>query len=140
MKRASSIYREPRRLDPEELLQRSVKQLLDLTPDLLWYFCPNGGMSKGQNGRNKAMGAMAGVPDLHFVLRTNEIAYIELKAGKNGLTAEQRTFRAICELRGIRWALCRSVEEVEATLIGWGVVLKARLNARGSVVKSAVVS
>ena len=137
MKRPSHIYHEPRRLNPEERLQRAVVEFIQrAAPQLLFYACPNGGVSKGQNGRNKSMGVMAGAPDLHFVLQAswpanhNEIAYIELKAGKNGLSPAQKTFRAVCELRGIKWALCRSVEDVEATLRGWGVALKATTGAR----------
>ena len=132
MKRASRIYHEPRRLNPEEIIQRAVAEYLEhAAPEyLLWYACPNGGVSKGQNGRNKAMGARAGIPDLHFVLASNEIAYIELKAKKGVLSDDQKEIRDFCRAKGIRWALCRSVEEVEATLRGWGVALKATTGAR----------
>ena len=34
--------------------------------------------------------------------------YIELKVGRNGLTAEQAAFRAALEPLGFRFAVCRS--------------------------------
>lgn len=130
------VPRRPR-ADPEAEAQKAAVEFLEYAaPDLLFYACPNGGLSKGQNGRNKAMGAKAGVFDLHFVLDGGRIAYIEMKAPKDGkrragaLSDEQRVFGAICDLRGIPWAVCHSAEEVEATLRSWGVVLKATLGGR----------
>lgn len=129
-----SQYREPRKLNPEEAAQRQVVEYLQLSapPSLIWYACPNGGHSKGQNGRNKALGVLPGVPDLHFVLDGNRIAYIEMKAPKGVLSEAQKTFKAVCVLRGSPWALCRSVDEVEAALRSWGVPLKATLGRRAA--------
>ena len=125
MSYSRAVRSEPKRLKPEEILQRSVKAYLDLAaPDLIWYSCPNGGVSKGQNGRNKAMGAKAGVPDLHFVFDDGRVGYIELKAAKGVLSDAQIEFRGLCAERCIPWALCRSGEEVERTLRYWGVKLR----------------
>lgn len=118
-----------RKIGPEEAIQRSVKDYLDVAaPYLMWWAVPNGGMSKGQNGRNKAMGARAGVLDLHFVLTGGRLAVIEMKAPKGTLSPEQKVFIAACGLSGVPWAVCRSVEEVEVTLRGWGVSLRATLS------------
>jgi hypothetical protein len=115
------------KIGPEELIQRSVKQYLDVAaPRLIWYSCPNGGVSKGQNGRNKAMGVRKGVPDLHFVLSGGKIAYIELKAPDGRLSPEQKAFQSVCALMEIPHAVCRSLDEVKATLRKWGVQLKER--------------
>ncbi len=128
----SAIFYEPKRLNPEEIAQRDVVLFLGvaLPPDVFYWHCPNGGFSKGQNGRNKAMGVKAGMPDLHFILGWNELAFIEMKALKGVLSDDQRAFRDLCQARGIKWALCRSVEDVEATLRGWGVALKATTGVR----------
>lgn len=122
------MIRKPRKIGPEELTQKAVKDYLDVAaPGLLWWAVPNGGMSKGQNGRNKGMGARAGVPDLHFVLSGGRIGFIEMKAADGTLSAGQKAFRDTCTAMGLPWALCRSVEAVEATLRGWGVHLTGRV-------------
>ena len=114
---------------PEELLQRSVKDYLDkCAPGLMWYSTPNGGMSKAQNGRNKAMGARAGVPDLSFIL-DGRIHYIELKAAKGTLSPEQIAFRDWCMDHAVPWAMCRSLEAVIDVLTGWNVRLTGRIAA-----------
>ncbi len=87
-----------RRARPEEELHRAcfswVLGMRDTTPVLNYLFhVPNGGgRSAAEAGILKATGVMPGVPDfiLPFpYLESNGLA-IELKAGKNRLTPEQR--------------------------------------------------
>ena len=106
-------------------------------PDRFW-FCPNGGnLSKAQAGKFKAMGLTPGVSDLHFAWASGAqrqfpcFGVIELKAGKNTETKEQEVFGSDIAALGHTYAVCRSVEEVEQTLRGWGFPLHATVLASG---------
>lgn len=46
---------------------------------------------------------------------------IELKARGGSLSASQRAFRDDCRARGVRWALCRSLEALIETAERWAV-------------------
>lgn len=120
---------------PEQELQiRAVKFIRAAYPDLLFFHVPNGGVrSKVEGAIFKAMGTMAGAPDLMFVLPTGVAAFLELKAGKGKLTATQEAFRDRCQSAGAFWAEARSLEEIEEQLHRWlqplGWVPKARIAA-----------
>lgn len=88
--------------------------------DLMFWHTPNGGLrNKGEAGKLKAMGTLAGVPDLLFVLPGAQLAGIEIKAAGEDLTPEQVVFRdRLVALKG-GFATCRSLDEVEATLARW---------------------
>jgi hypothetical protein len=113
---------------PEDILQITVARFLKVAaPDLLWWHTPNGGTRRiGEARKFQDMGVRPGVPDMTFILPVGLVAFIELKAGKNGLEPSQRIFAEEAIARGAAWALCRSLEEVETTLRGWGVNLRAR--------------
>jgi hypothetical protein len=113
------------RTNPEEQLQIAVAEYLALAaPDLMWFHVPNGEKrSKATAGRLKAMGVRAGVPDLCFILPGGASAFIELKAGKGRLTSEQVAFFDAIPVEVPR-AVCRSVEDVAAALMSWGVSLR----------------
>lgn len=121
-----------RKIEREERLQRAVVQhlMLCLPDDVVWYSVPNGGhRSASQGARLKATGVRAGVPDLAFVLPNGRAAFIELKCEKDHLgrrtylSPEQKEFCGQIMKAGGLCALCRSVDEVESILIGWGVDL-----------------
>ena len=107
------------------------------------WFCPNGAnLSKAQRGRFKAMGLTPGVHDLHVIWRTGShgqfpmFGTIELKAGRNDLTTEQRAFGDDMKACGWEWAEVRSLEEFERTLRAWGVPLHATVLPSGVVMKT----
>lgn len=115
----------PRRAAPETRLQISVKQYLNmcLDPAVQWTASLTGVHLTIQAAtRAKAMGVRRGWPDLSFLFPDGVTRYIELKAGAS-LSPEQREFRDAAAPHGI-WAVCRSVDEVEATLRGWGVKMR----------------
>lgn len=116
---------------PEEVLQRSVADYLNaVIPNCIWFHCPNGGRrSKAEAGILKAMGAKAGIPDLVFVLADGRAAFIELKSDTGRLNGDQARFKADCEFRGIPYAVCRSLPEVQGTLDGWRVHTRGRIAA-----------
>lgn len=100
-------------------------------PDKVLYSVPNGGKRDEVTAAIlKAEGVMAGVPDLFLMETKQQIAsvefsydkpkvrvdvyhgmYIEMKFGKNGLTAEQISFFAKAQKRGYKCVVCKTVEE-----------------------------
>jgi hypothetical protein len=74
-----------------------------------------------EGGKLKAMGALAGVPDLIFIMPDKQIAFIELKKpkGGKGLSDDQIKFRDRVQAIGCAYVVCRSVEDVEATITRW---------------------
>lgn len=72
-----------------------------------------------EGGKLKAMGALAGVPDLIFIMPDRQIAFIELKKPTGDLSDEQITFRDRVRALGCAYVVCRSVEEVETTITRW---------------------
>lgn len=78
--------------------------------------------------RAKAAGVRRGWPDWSFLCPDGITRFIELKSKTGSLTPEQREFRDACAPFGI-FAVCRSVEEVEQALRGWGVKLRASVFA-----------
>jgi hypothetical protein len=114
------------RAQPELKLQIAVKQFLTycLPANVEWTANAAGvPVTMHTANKMKASGVRRGWPDLQFLCPDGVTRYIELKAGAS-LSLEQRAFRDRCEPHGI-WALARSVDEVAATLTGWGVRLKA---------------
>lgn len=129
-----------KRNHPEDQLQRAVVQYLRyVCPHVRAFHVPNGGKrSKVEAGIFKAMGVMPGVADLlifwsvsvvHDVVKTKhgkilpilQGGAIELKAGKNTVTDAQKVFREWWTALGGKYALCRSLEDVQKALSEWGI-------------------
>lgn len=114
--------------NPEQRLQIAVKEYLGwcLPEEVLWTasLAGHGRMTMHARNKAKAMGLKPGWPDLQFLFPDGVTRYIELKSDVGSLQPEQRAFRDRSNPHGI-WALCRSVEEVETTLRGWGAPLRA---------------
>lgn len=68
----------------------------------------------------RAMGIVPGAHDYAFAWEGGA-GWLELKV-KSPLSDHQKLFARWCSLFGIKTAVCRSVAEVEATLIVWGVL------------------
>ena len=107
----------------EQDLQRTVAQWLDIQQRLgrlLWYAVPNGGArSKTEAAIFKGLGVKAGVPDIAIVLPGGRAAFIELKAGRAGLSPAQLVFADLIFRIGAEGALCRSLDEVIAAVNRW---------------------
>lgn len=92
-------------------------------PHLTWWHCGQTATSARHGSNLKRMGVQAGVPDLTFIIPPHgRIGFIELKAGKGKQTETQVTFEQRVRNDGALYAVCRSLEEVEGTLKGWGVL------------------
>ena len=101
-----------------------------LPRDVIFFAVPNGGYrTRAEAALTKAMGGLAGVPDLAFILPPNgTAAFIEMKSATGTLSPNQRAFRDRANVAGACWAECRSLADVIATLKLWGVKLRATVN------------
>lgn len=121
-----------KRGNPEHKLQCSVREYLTYclpqpgSTDYVEWTANGAGVALSQFTANKAKaaGVRRGWPDLQFLFPDGVTRYIELKTATGSLSPEQRAFRDRCEPHGI-FALCRSVDDVAATLRRWGVRLRA---------------
>ena len=123
-----------RRNRPEEALQRSVAQYLDLAlpEDAVWFHPPNGGArSKAEAGIFKAMGVKAGVPDIIIIWRARVFA-IELKGERGKLSSAQKEMQFRFRMADARVSTARTIEEVEWILREWCVPLRATTGARAA--------
>lgn len=123
------LAREPKprrpRARPEQTLQFQTADMIRLkAPRLLWWFVPNGVHVRHPQTRRdlKRMGLRAGMPDMHFVSVAAKLHVIELKADSGSLSMAQRIIREELTKRGVPWAECRTVDQVEAQLREWGLM------------------
>lgn len=100
--------------------------------EYLYYHTPNGGWRHPAiAAKLKAMGTLAGVPDLIFIRPHNglqKLDFIELKKdAKQKLSESQEWFRHTAEQMGCNYAVCWSIDMVEKALEAWGFKLRARI-------------
>ena len=105
-------------LQPEQALQYECVKWMKrhLAKEVVFFHVPNGGKRSRREGAIfKAIGVVAGVPDLIILWRGVQIA-IELKAGKGSSTEEQKDMQE--RLKAIGWhvAECRSLQEFQDIL------------------------
>jgi hypothetical protein len=115
----------------EDDLQRAVMRFLDvaLPADAVAFAIPNGGKRHAREAaRMKGLGVRAGVPDLCVVAAGRPIL-IELKTKHGVVSAAQREMQRRLIYAGAAVCLCRSVAEVEASLLEAAVHLRARVAA-----------
>lgn len=114
----------------EDALAKQVADALAwlLPAEVEWSHVPNGGKRDAREGaRLKGMGVKAGWPDLQFFwgqFPKDHFGFIELKSAKGTLSEEQREFRDRCLANFRSYAICRSLDEVIDTLVGWQVPLR----------------
>lgn len=127
---------------PEERVQRELVAYLraNLPKPWLVFHVPNGGgRSKAEAGILKAMGVLAGVPDLIVIGPKSYMAAIELKAppkrlrsgllsnAKPRLNPSQRSLQADLGACGVPVLVCDSVVGAVTALQGLGVPLRGRV-------------
>ncbi len=123
-----------RRQHPETELQIAVAQFLlwalkGLDPPVVWSATPTVASSPVAGARLKKMGYRKGWPDISLVY-IQRAHYIELKDEKTGVVSpEQKACHEDLRTAGALVAVCVSVKEVEGTLRGWGVPLRATVGA-----------
>jgi hypothetical protein len=98
-----------------------------------WTHFPAGERRDSRTGAKlKHMGLNPGWADFLLILPMGKLGCIELKAPKGRLSDEQKAFRDDALELGAWWAECRSLAEVEATLIGWLSPFNVKLRARAA--------
>lgn len=112
---------------PEDILQMQIARFLKVAaPDLVWFHPANGGFRNVREAvKLRDMGVRPGVADMCFVLPGGLAGFIELKTPTGRVEKTQKAFAAEVIAAGAAYALCRSLDDVAATLTGWGVKLKA---------------
>ncbi len=101
---------------------------------LPWTHFPAGEHRDARTGAKlKAMGLAPGWPDFLFVMPNGKLAGMELKFGAGELSTEQIDVRQAMLACKCGYAVCRSLDEVEATLSKWlalfGLSLRGRIVA-----------
>lgn len=116
---------------PEHRLQVAVAEYLRfaLPENYLWTSIPAGMRGSIQQGvKAKAAGLHPGWPDLVILGPGGGLKCLELKSESGDLSAAQKVFYAHCLRTGTdMYAVCRSLEEVEAALIRWRVPVRCPL-------------
>lgn len=72
--------------------------------------------------RLKAAGVKRGVPDLMLILSSGEVAFIEVKAGKGKLSADQDAFSLMCLARQTKWACINDLDQIKPLMQAWGEI------------------
>ena len=88
----------------------------------LLYHVPNGGMrSAAVAGKLKAEGVKAGVPDICLPVARGKYhgLYIELKAGKNKATKDQKEWLSALSEEGYMAILCRGWENASKSILAY---------------------
>lgn len=105
----------------EHALHMAVAEWLGYQPHIVWWTVDQTALHGRHGATLKRKGVKPGVADLHFVLPDGRLACIELKAEKGRQTPSQIDFQERIKNSGAFYAVCRSLEEVQGTLKGWGV-------------------
>jgi hypothetical protein len=129
--------------DPSELaIQIALADRLRLQAhrDVIWFHCPNGELRDARTAAKlRAMGTLAGVPDLTFIQRITvldgevivpRILFLELKARGRKPTADQIAFAKRAEACGCTWKCADTVDEAVTILETYGILPSGRKSPR----------
>lgn len=109
---------------PEQQMQRQVFAHIRARafPGVFAFCVPNGVNSSARiGGIMKSMGVVAGVPDICIIHRATS-HFLELKAGRNKPTQQQKDVMDMLALAGARVAVAHSLDEALYTLECWGIL------------------
>lgn len=118
---------------PEQTLHIAAAKFMRhaLPTEIIWLHIPNGGKrTRAEASLFKAMGQLPGAPDFLLIMPNGQASWIELKSPTGVLSPVQIEFQRRARAIGCAYAVCRSFDEVEATLARWlaayGLTLRAR--------------
>ena len=140
----------PRRKTPEQDFQKDVAQFLTLAlpmPGSWFGAIPTTGSSKTVGGILKGMGYKAGTPDMLVIYRPREwqtskptVIWLELKDDKRGPSKAQEQCRDDLIAAGCKWALVRTLDDVERALRRFGVPLRASVGTGREAEKAVLLA
>jgi hypothetical protein len=93
-----------------------------VSPSTVLWHTPNGGLrTKREAALLKAMGTLAGVPDLIIMAEPPGpcMAFLEVKAPGEKLSVDQLLFRHRVEAKGALYEIVHSIDEVRAAFRAW---------------------
>lgn len=129
-----------KRKNRESPIQREIIAYLGaVMPDAMVHHCKNEINKRGKAvqieiANAKRNGAVKGFPDLIVLPYANVGAFfLEVKAPGNYPTDAQKDVHAALRKLGYRVAVVRSVDDVRAALVGWGVGFSEKIELRGVV-------
>lgn len=105
-------------------VSRFLRSVLPANATYTTFPLGGGGFARGQ--RLKAMGTMAGWPDLQ-VLYAGQAFFIELKTEDGRLSDVQLATHRQIVGAGCAVEVARTIEDVEAALRAWGIPLRGRV-------------
>jgi hypothetical protein len=117
---------------PEAALQRLIVRYLDAAlPSDIWWSASMAGvkLSRQQASKAKYQGLRKGAPDISLLFPDGVTRYIEVKAKGGRLTPEQALFINYANQSARIAVVCRSLEDVEDTLLDWCTALGLKLRA-----------
>ena len=111
---------------PETVIQREIIDHL-AGKGIYPVHVPNGAVLAG-NAKRRAIqmnalkrdGLKVGFPDLSVYNSAGRMGHIEVKDAKGEQSEAQKTCQTILESLGHKYAVCRSVSDVDAVLNEWG--------------------
>lgn len=116
---------------PERSIHIAIVRYLEsvLPPSFIVHHSRNGGMSKAENGKAKAMGAKAGWPDIVILGewsvgphdRIPAIWFLEVKDKNGVLTESQKKFIQKTDRLSIPLRVVRSIDDARQALIDWSI-------------------
>ena len=113
-------------LDPSETAMQIalVDRLRWLArPDVVFWHTPNGGFrDEREAAKFKAMGVLAGVADLAFIMPGPRVAWLELKARGEEPTDEQLAFAERVRACGCTWTCADDLDQAVALINQFGVL------------------
>lgn len=117
----------------EEPVHISIKNYLEATLPRGWlvHHSRNGGLSKGENGRARALGCKRGYPDL-IIHGTKDIGFpmpcvvpwswlIEVKDEDGVVEPHQRDLHELLRALGFEVGVARSIDDARALVRDWGL-------------------
>ena len=91
--------------------------------DVLAFHPANGGRrGKAEAGRFKALGVVAGIPDV-VVIAASRVYGLELKTRTGRVSERQKVIAERWRRAGGAYAVARSIDEARAILAAWGISL-----------------
>lgn len=103
----------------EDTIQEQAIQTIRLLGVFCYHVANEGATSAREGAFRKRRGVLSGVPDIVLHLPGGRTGFIELKTETGKLRPGQVEFERRVKELGCLHAVCRSVVEVKATVVGW---------------------